>query len=116
MIWSYPAVSKNLLSGENLIVVIFEECLFLYFLTSTNGSNVLNKHGERYTIKPWSWAIANNYPSWLNWAAITTPLKLNYAIVKYPLRLNMTEYPALSMAMSTTPFGEMTKWLIWCGV
>jgi len=56
--------------------------------------------------------MANSSPSGLNCAVITTPLKLNSAIVKYPLRLKITAYPALSIAIKTTPLGEMTKWAI----
>lgn len=95
---------------------MFAECLFLYFLTNTNGSNVLNRHGALYTINPCYCAIANNYPLGLNWAVITTALKLNYDMINEPFKLNITENPALSMAISTTPFGDRIIWLIWCGV
>lgn len=74
------------------------------------------KDGDLYTTKPCYCAIANNYPSGLNCAAITTPLKLNSAITKYPLRLKITAYPALSTAINTTPFGDIITCAIWCGV
>ncbi len=52
-------------------------------------------------------AMANSSPFGLNCAVSTTALKLNYAITNEPLRLKMTEYPALSIAMSMTPLGEV---------
>jgi len=37
-------------------------------------------------------------------------------MTKDPFKLKITAYPALSIAIITTPFGDTIKWLIWWGV
>ena len=38
--WSWPAVRRKRLSGENAIEVIEDECLVLYLFRRTKGSKV----------------------------------------------------------------------------